>query len=180
MIPKEWSFVQYFLSWYDDKVMQKDTYLILHNIRSAENVGAIFRTADAAGVKKIYLTGYTPAPIDKFGRVSSKITKTALGAEASVAWDQIKDVAKVINKLKAEKIKIVAVEQDESAIDYRLYKSVRPAAFVFGNEVEGINNHILAECDQVIEIPMRGSKESLNVSVTAGIILFQNLGRPTS
>lgn len=148
------------------------TILILHNIRSAQNVGSIFRTADGAGAKEIILTGYTPAPIDRFGRVRSDIAKAALGAENTVSWRQEADTASVIAQLKEAGVEVVAVEQDARAINYRDHKAQEEVAFIFGNEVEGIESAVLDVCDAVIDIPMRGTKESLNVAVAAGIILF--------
>ncbi len=150
----------------------KDTYLILHNIRSLHNVGSIFRTSDAAGVKKIFLTGYTPAPTDKFGKVRPEIHKTALGAETNVKWKQYKDISALVKRLKEEKIYLVAIEQDEKAIDYKKLSPRYPLALILGNEVRGISPVILKKCDKIIEIPMFGKKESLNVGVAAGVVLF--------
>ena len=149
--------------------------LILNNIRSVENVGSIFRTADAGGVSKIYLTGYTPAPLDRFGRKRRDIAKVALGAEETILWKQEADVLSVIQTLKKEGFFIVAVEQDKRAISYTKISQQEKIAFVFGNEVEGISSRVLDECDTIAEIPMSGKKESLNVAVAAGIMLFQYL-----
>ena len=148
-------------------------YVILHNIRSSHNVGAIFRTSDGAGVSKIFLTGYTPAPLDRFGRPVAEIVKTSLGASAMVPWEQSVDIVPVLTTLKAEGVSIVAIEQ--AAQSHSLFDVVPPqnVAYIFGNEITGITSDVLALCDQVVEIPMRGQKESLNVSVTAGIVLFQ-------
>jgi len=147
-------------------------YIILHNLRSAYNVGSIFRTADAVGASGVYLSGYTPKPIDNFGRADKKIAKTALGAEKSVPWQYQRSPSHLINKLRSSGVKVVAVEQSNRSIDYRKFKPSSPTAFVFGNEVSGISSATLNNCDQVIEIPMVGQKESLNVSVTVGVILF--------
>lgn len=152
--------------------MAQNTYLILHNIRSAENVGAIFRTADAAGVSEIYLTGYTPRPTDQFGRASGKIAKTALGAEQTVAWQYEKNISKVITDLKFRGVQVVAVEQDRRAKNFKKFKPSKDAVFIFGNEVSGLSKAVLDKSDQIIEIPMQGQKESLNVSVSVGVILF--------
>lgn len=148
-------------------------FIILHNIRSAQNVGAIFRTADAVGVEKIYLTGYTPAPLDRFGRVDSKIAKTALGAEKSVPWESCKSVGALIKRLKKNSVCIVAGEQSSNAVSCTRWKPKFPLAIILGNEVLGVSPAILRVCDEVVEIPMRGRKESLNVSVAAGILLFK-------
>ena len=146
--------------------------VLLHNVRSTHNVGSIFRTADGAGAQKIYLTGYTPAPLDRFGRIQKDIAKTALGAEKTLQWGKCSSPSSVITKLKKEGWAIVGVEQDNRAIDYRDFKMRKPTLFIFGNEVRGISPTLRAKCDTLIEIPMHGKKESLNVSVVAGIILF--------
>lgn len=145
---------------------------MFHNVRSAYNVGALFRTADGAGALNIYLTGYTPTPLDRFGRPQKEVAKTALGAEKTVAWEYAKNPSAVIKKLRSEGWNIVGVEQDKRATNYRLFKLSKPTLFVFGNEVRGLSNSVRNRCDSLIEIPMRGKKESLNVSVAAGIILF--------
>ena len=150
----------------------KEIVVLLHNIRSAHNVGSIFRTADAAGVKKIYLSGYTPRPTDRFGRTQKDIAKTALGAEKYIAWKYFKTPTALISNLKKEGWKIVGVEQDPRAKNYRSFKPKNKTLFVFGNEVRGLSTDLRKKCDALIEIPMHGKKESLNVSVTAGIILF--------
>jgi 23S rRNA (guanosine2251-2'-O)-methyltransferase len=150
-----------------------NTYLILDNIRSAENVGSLFRTADAAGVEKIFLIGYTPAPIDKFNRPNQKVKKASLGAEQTVDWESVSSLSRLINKLKKQGVMIIGLEQSPGAANYKNLKLQRPWALIVGNEVEGIAKKNLTHCDQVIEIPMSGSKESLNVSVAAGVALFR-------
>lgn len=152
-----------------------DTFLILHNIRSAENVGAIFRTADAVGVSKIFLTGYTPLPVDQFNRPQNKIAKTALGAEKTIEWEHYKTATQLINHLHKEGVSVVAVEQDERAVDYKKIKITKATAFIFGNEVLGVSKKLLDKCDAIASIPMKGKKESLNVSVSAGVFLFRVL-----
>ena len=144
------------------KKERAEVYLILHNIRSLYNVGSIFRTADGAGVSKIYLTGYTPEPAPK----------TALGAEKYVSWEKVANIQRLTNKLKKSKVQIVALEQSKNAVDYRKFKPRYPAALILGNEVRGLSPSLLKKCDKIIQIPMRGRKESLNVSVAAGIALF--------
>jgi len=153
--------------------MKKEIYLILHNIRSLHNVGSIFRTADCAGVKKIFLTGYTPAPVDIFGKTKNEIKKTALGAERTIDWEKYKDIGKLILKLKKQKIKIIALEQSQNSINYKKFRPEFPLALIVGNEVRGISKQILKKCDNTVEIPVAGKKESLNVAVAAGIILFE-------
>lgn len=150
--------------------------LILADIRSTHNVGAIFRTADAAGIKKIYLTGITPAPLDRFGRVRSDVAKAALGAEKSVAWEQVASAGALVTRLKKSGYTIVAIEQSARSVDYKTVTLKGDTAFLLGNEVKGVSPSLLAKCDVVAEIPMQGKKESLNVSVAAGIALFRMLG----
>ena len=153
-------------------VLNMKIFLILHNIRSEHNVGSMFRTADAAGASKIYLTGYTPAPIDRFGRKSAKISKVALGAEESVSWEKPESALELIQRLVRDQVEIVCVEQDKRSVDYKKFTPIKDTAYVFGDEVRGLSKEILDVADKIIEIPMKGEKESLNVSVTAGIILF--------
>ncbi len=162
------------------------TAVLLHNVRSAHNVGSIFRTADAAGVSRMYLSGYTPAPRDRFGRAQKEIAKTALGAQKFVPWEYHASPVRRVSKLKREGWNIVGVEQDERAQDYRTFVCKTKTLFVFGNEVRGLSPALRKACDILIEIPMRDAmvrqahhpchsgrgKESLNVSVAAGIVLF--------
>lgn len=150
-----------------------EVYILLHNIRSVYNVGAIFRTADAIGATKIYVTGYTPTPVDRFGAPRSDFAKSALGSENTVAWEYSKTPGPILNRLKKEKVQIISVEQSMSSIDYKKVKLDSKTLVVFGNEVAGISKAILDKSDVIAEIPMRGKKESLNVSVSAGIILFR-------
>jgi tRNA G18 (ribose-2'-O)-methylase SpoU len=151
---------------------KQENILILHNIRSVENVGAIFRTADAAGINKIYLTGYTPTPLDRFGRKRGDLAKSALGAEEFVSWEQKKSIFPLLLRLKKEKFLIIAIEQDKKSIDYKKVKLQQKNVFIVGAEVMGIPKNVLEKCDIIAEIPMQGKKESLNVSVATGIALF--------
>ena len=152
---------------------QQNSILILPDIRSAINVGAILRTADAVGVDKVYLVGCTPRPTDQFGRIQKDIAKSALGAETWVPWEYKEKLIPLIKKLKKEGYEIVALELDENSIDYRKYKPALKVALILGEEVKGIDKKTLKYCDKIIEIPMRGKKESLNVSVAAGVALFR-------
>jgi len=151
----------------------REIQLILHNIRSAHNVGAILRTADAVTVSHVYLTGYTPGPIDRFGRKRPDIAKASLGAEETVKWTHIDDVHLCIADLKKDGVQVVAVEQDTSSVPYTSFKPEERIAIVMGAEVEGLPHEVLAVCDGVVELPMCGTKESLNVSVAAGIVLYR-------
>src|SRR3989344_2937471 len=151
----------------------KETILILHDIRSAQNVGAMFRTAEAVGVTKIYLTGYTPAPLDRFGRERKDVAKSALGAEKLVKWEAKKSLFAVIRGLREQGYFIVAVEKSPKSVDYKKVRAKNKTAFIVGNEVTGLSSAILEKCDVVAEIPMKGKKESLNVSVALGVALFR-------
>jgi tRNA G18 (ribose-2'-O)-methylase SpoU len=154
---------------------EHENILILHNIRSVENVGAMFRTADAAGIDKIYLTGITPAPIDRFGRKRKDLAKSALGAEEFVKWEQKKSLPRLLRILQRDGFQVIAIEQDERSVDYKKVKLKSKNAFILGAEVTGIPKSILKKCDIIAEIPMRGKKESLNVSVALGVALFRIL-----
>ncbi len=149
--------------------------LILPDIRSAQNVGSLFRTADACGIEHIYIVGITPAPTDQFGRFNTAIAKTALGAEKTIPWTKVATLAPLITKLQKAGIQTIAIEQSKNAIDYKKVKIQKPVAFILGNEVDGLPKNILEKVDIVTEIPMKGMKESLNVSVAAGIALFRIL-----
>lgn len=149
--------------------------IILHDIRSVTNVGAIFRTADAAGVDKIYLTGITPTPLDRFGRKRTDLAKAALGAEEYVAWEYKKSLPTLIANLKKQGFQMIAIEQDKNSMDYKKVKLKAKNAFLVGTEVTGIPQNILKKCDIIAEIPMLGQKESLNVSTALGIALFRIL-----
>lgn len=155
----------------------KETIIILPDIRSALNVGAIFRTADAIGVSKIYLTGYTPTPIDKFGRANKEIAKTALGAEKNIQWEKVEKVLPLLKRLKSDGFYLIAVEQSKNSVDYKKIKPQTKTAFILGNEVNGLPKNILQKCEVIAEIPMAGEKESLNVSVATGVVLFRILNR---
>src|SRR3989338_4730016 len=155
--------------------MRSSLILILLDIRSLHNVGAIFRTADAMGVKKIYLAGYTPEPVDLLGKLRKDFEKTALGAEKFVPWEKLKSMGALIKKLKSEKVFIASLEQSKNSIPLSSL-GVRDAksgvALILCNEVRGIPKNILRKSDAILEIPMHGKKESLNVSVAAGIAMY--------
>ena len=157
----------------------KELYIIAHNIRSAHNVGAIFRSSDGAGVKKIYLTGYSqrPAPKDREekDKPEKMLAKTALGSEYSVPWEEAQDIFELIKKLKKKNVKIVALEKTSRSMDVRKFKPAFPMALILGHEVDGVVREILEVCDGEVDIPMRGKKESLNVSVAAGIAVYEIL-----
>ncbi len=145
---------------------------ILHNIRSAHNVGSIFRTADGAAIRALYLTGYTPAPTDQFGRVNKDIAKTALGAERSVPWKKTKSFRLLFRHLRSEGYYVCAIEQSPRSISYTHPPISSKIALIFGNEVRGLSQSILRRADCVLEIPMRGKKESLNVGAAFAIVAY--------
>jgi len=157
--------------------MQHKTHsvLILHNIRSAYNVGSIFRTADAVGISKIYLTGYTPTPTDRFGRTRKDIQKTALSSEKTMPWEHVLQINTLIKRLRKEDFYIIGVEQSKQSVDYKTVHPKQKTALIFGNEVRGLSSAVLKKCDIVAEVPMKGEKESLNVAVATGVVLFRVL-----
>jgi len=164
------------------------TYLILDNIRSLHNVGSMFRTADAFGVSKIYLCGYTGKPVDRMGKPVKEIEKTALGAEKTVPWECARNAWRVIEKLKKEGVRVLALEnnvpgaislytaseKDSSFPKKRkmLSFSGRSVALIVGNEVRGLSKNVLQRADAIVSIPMHGKKESLNVAVACGVALY--------
>jgi len=150
-------------------------FVVLHNIRSAHNVGSIFRSADGAGVDTIFLCGYTPAPTDRFGRPVDEILKTSLGATSTVQWEQCDETVACLESLRQRGVTIVAVEQCPNAALYTEMAYPNDVAFVFGNEIDGVPKEVCDMADSVVYIPMHGKKESLNVGVSAGIVLFDAL-----
>ncbi len=150
---------------------------ILSNIRSAHNVGSMFRTADAAGIERLYLCGITPSPDDMLGSARKSLEKTALGAEQSVPWEKCARTADCIRRLKSCGYHICAVEIASGSIPYYeaecLKKSADTIAIVVGHEVDGVPKALRDKCDSVVHIPMHGTKESLNVAVAFGVIAFE-------
>jgi len=151
--------------------------VILYSIRSLHNVGSIFRTADAAGVEKLCLCGITPAPVDIFGKPRQQLAKVSLGGEKYVKWEKVKSATRIIDKLKKDNYKIFAIEQNKKSIPYSNIKRspnlrVEKLALILGNEIKGLPASILKRADKILEIPMRGKKESLNVAVAFGIVVF--------
>lgn len=151
--------------------------IVLDDIRSLHNIGSVFRTSDAFLIEKIILCGITATPPNK------EIHKTALGATETVAWEHHENVLEVIENLKKENVLTLAIEQVESSIflqDFEVEKN-KKYALVFGNEVYGVSQEAVAICDGCIEIPQLGTKHSLNIAVSAGIVvwdLFQKLNWP--
>jgi tRNA G18 (ribose-2'-O)-methylase SpoU len=155
--------------------MKSEKILIIDNVRSAHNVGSMFRTSDGAGVLRIVLVGYTPAPIDRFGRAQAEIVKTSLGAVAMIPWEQKgngEEIVTLINELKQEGFVIVALEQTPSSVSLHDFPVPEKVAYIVGNEIDGVSKKLLSMCDVSVDIPMAGEKESLNVGVATGIVLF--------
>ena len=152
------------------KVIEKHPIVVvLDNVRSMHNVGAVFRTSDAFLIDKIYLCGITATPPHK------EIHKTAIGAENSVDWEYVKDSNELVTKLKEDGYQIVTIEQTEGSVllnEFEVDQS-KKYAIVMGNEVDGVQQSIIDQCDTCIEIPQSGTKHSLNVSVCTGIILWK-------
>jgi tRNA G18 (ribose-2'-O)-methylase SpoU len=151
---------------------------VLDNVRSVYNVGSIFRTTNAVGIEKIYLCGITPTPLDKKGRKRSDFAKVALGAEEAVAWEHMESTVECLKRLKEGGAYIIAIEQDERAVDYKSVsiEGNNEIAFVIGAEVDGITKEAIVLCDTVAEIPMLGTKESLNVTIAFGVAVYRILG----
>jgi tRNA G18 (ribose-2'-O)-methylase SpoU len=146
---------------------------VLDNIRSLYNVGSIFRTADAFGFQKIYLSGYTPEPIGE--KQKREIHKTALGAEEFIEWEKSGQTWKLLENLKKQGFYIVGLETDKKAINISKFNpsvSRQKIVLVVGNEIKGLSQQILKRCDKIVKIPMLGKKESLNVSVAFGVAAF--------
>jgi tRNA G18 (ribose-2'-O)-methylase SpoU len=147
---------------------KKPIIIILDDVRSLNNIGSVFRTADAFLIEKIYLCGITATPPNK------EINKTALGATETVIWEHAENVLEVIEKLKQDNVKVFAIEQVESAIFLQNFEITanQKYALVFGNEVFGVSQKAVESCDGCIEIPQLGTKHSLNISVSAGIVIW--------
>jgi tRNA G18 (ribose-2'-O)-methylase SpoU len=148
-------------------IKKKEIYLVLQNVRSLFNVGAIFRCADVFGINKIYLCGYTGFP------PRNQISKTALGADEWIPWERQRQTLALIKKLKKQGVKIVVLETGKKNKPLPKFKPKFPMALVVGNEIKGVSPSILSLADEVVEIPMLGKKDSLNVAVATGIALYQ-------
>lgn len=160
-------FFDWFMKLSTFKNMKK--VIVLENIRSLHNVGSVFRTADGAGFEKVYLTGYTGTPPDR------RIEKVSLGAEEFIEWEKVENPQDCVSKLKKEGFVVFCLEQTSDSknlleMDFSAHEKV---ALVFGNEVEGLSSELLKLADQTLEIPMRGQKGSLNVSIAAGVAMYQ-------
>jgi tRNA G18 (ribose-2'-O)-methylase SpoU len=148
------------------KVKKIPIIIVLDNVRSMENVGAFFRTADAFRIESIYLCGITARPPHR------EIHKTALGADESVDWHYFETTTEACEHLEAAGYRIFAVEQVEGSIKLDDFTTPQKSAYIFGNEVDGVDDEVLGYCEQAVEIPQKGTKHSLNVSVSGGILMY--------
>jgi len=155
--------------------MKRDVRLLLDNIRSVHNAGSIFRTAETLGVSKIYCLGTTPLPVDRFGGKRHDFIKVSLGAESMVEWEYAISGSALVRKLKKEGFKVIALEQAEKSKDYKKVKAGKKCLVILGAEVDGVSKELLDAADVIAEIPLAGKKESLNVSVSAGVFLYRLL-----
>lgn len=151
---------------------------VLDNLRSVHNVGSIFRTANAVGIQKLYLLGTTPTPLDKKGEKRKDFAKVALGADDLVLWEYYEKEEDLISYLKKEKIYLIALEQDVHAVDYKhvSIEGKEHIGFIIGNEVDGVSHTLCKSADVIAEIPMLGTKESLNVTIAFGVAVYRILG----
>ncbi len=161
--------------------MSRKLYLIADNLRSAHNVGALLRVAEGLGISKVFLCGISPFPKVSKGderppylveKINRRIAKTSLGAELTQPWEYQSDVKKLVNILKSQGIKVVALEQNPASTPLSKFKSSKDVALIVGNEVSGVDPEILKICTKIVEIPMLGQKESFNVSTAAAMALY--------
>ncbi len=154
------------------------TVLILDNIRSVYNVGSMFRTGNALKISEIALCGITPTPLDKRGHKRKDFAKVALGAEDIISWRHFPTTREAVDYYKEGEYYLISIEQDKNAIDYKEVDIIgkEKVAFIIGNEVDGVEKEALSFSDVIAEIPMKGTKESLNVTIAAGVALFRILG----
>ena len=152
-----------------DAIVRVPVCVVLENVRSLYNVGSFFRTGDAAGIEKLYLSGYTGYPPHK------GISKVALGAEETLPWSRTEDPLALIAKLRAEGRQIAVLETVPRAVDLYDWTPSFPTAVVFGNEVEGVTPEVSQSADVHVRAPMLGAKQSLNVAVAGGVVLFELL-----
>jgi 23S rRNA (guanosine2251-2'-O)-methyltransferase len=158
-----------------------DIVVIAHDIRSTHNVGSLLRTCEGLGVNGVYFTGYTPYPLEpsdaRLPHIARKLTaqihKTALGAEELIKWHHATEVEALIVKLKQDGYKVIALEQSDGSIQLPQIDIPQKVALLLGREVEGIDQDLLQLCDQTVEIPMYGQKESFNVVQAAAMALYQ-------
>ncbi len=162
-------------------MIERQIRLIIHDVRSAHNVGALLRTADGLGVEHVYLTGLTPYPTKSRGerrlphlaaRQTRQIRKTALGAEDTVPWSQTRAPSAMLNRLAADDWQLVALEQAPQSVELSQLRPTAKIVLVVGAEIGGLPIAVLRRCDQIVEIPMLGNKESFNVATATAIVLY--------
>lgn len=149
------------------KVDKFPMVVVLDNIRSMNNVGSVFRTSDCFRIEKLLLCGITATPPHR------EIRKTAIGAEETVEWEYFEHTRDAIQQLKVEGYKIIAIEQTENSIGLSQFTPEKKTVVVFGNEVDGVSDEVIAMCDTVVEIPQFGTKHSFNIAVSAGIVIWE-------
>jgi tRNA G18 (ribose-2'-O)-methylase SpoU len=158
----------------------KHVVLIAHDIRSAHNIGSLMRTAEGLGINKMIISGYSPYPLIKNDarlphlakKISDRIHKTSLGAEANLDWEYKQDINPVISELKSQGYVVAALEQAAESKNLAAYKPGTKTALIVGNEISGVSKAILDQCDEILEIPMAGKKESFNVAAAAAMALY--------
>ena len=152
----------------DFKKSTKDAIIVLlDNVRSLNNIGSVFRTCDAMGVKKVYLCGITATPPHR------EIRKTAIGASESIDWEYAENALEIIKKYKKLKYSLIAVEQTSKSISLENYShNMEETLLIFGNEIDGVSQNLIDQCDISLEIPQYGTKHSMNISVTTGMVLW--------
>jgi len=158
------------------KTLKTPIIVVLDNIRSLNNVGSVFRTSDAFLIEKIYLCGITATPPNK------EIHKTALGATESVTWEHVENTLDVVKKLKSENVKVLSIEQAENSTKLNTFfpEKNQKYAIVMGNEVKGVQQEVINVSDLCVEIPQLGTKHSLNISVTTGVVLWDLFSKMNS
>jgi tRNA G18 (ribose-2'-O)-methylase SpoU len=154
-----------------NKLTRFPMYCLVENVRSLYNVGSIFRTSDAVRLKKLFLTGYTGHPPKK------EIDKTALGAVDSVPWHYHNNPQCAVEELKTNNIPLIALEHTTNSISYTEFSIIFPFCLLLGNEVDGLSKHLIDQADYALEIPMYGLKQSLNVSVAYGVVMYHALAQ---
>lgn len=161
---------------------KRQIVVIAHNIRSCHNVGALFRTAEGIGLERMYLTGYTPYPEIKSNdvrlpherqKIQRRINKTGLGCELLVPWSQQSDVVSLLKMLVNDGYQLVALENSKDALRLQEFKASNKIALLLGSEIGGIKKNLLSYCDQVVKIPMEGSRSSYNVVVATAMVLYR-------
>jgi len=158
----------------------KEIILVAHNLRSCHNVGSLIRTAEGLGLNKILFTGYTPYPLTENDRrmphealkVHNKIAKTALGAEKYISWQKIDNIDNILSEFRKNKYSIYAVEQNENSIPLPDFAPLKKLVLIVGNEVTGVEQDVVSQCDGVLAIPMKGLKESFNVAQAGAMAMY--------